>query len=103
MAVRETIEIVRRAARDRFGDAPPLGTPVPVRGCKVWPRTGVEEGTGAEVILDGQNVFIPKGKPLPTATDTVRLRGDDYEVVGTPGIYPGKGAIVILSRVSGGA
>lgn len=96
---KESILIQRRGPKDRYGDFPDIGAPIAVPGCVVWPRTGESEDNRSEIIVDGQNVKIPWGKPYPEARDAVWLRDEEYEVVGVPGIYQGKAVIVVLEKV----
>lgn len=98
MAVREKITIKVQSRPDRFGETTTTSSVV-VSGCRVWPRTGDDPATGALTVIEGQNVHIPQGKPLPRASDIIELRGAEYEVVGVPAVFPGKGAIVVLQKV----
>jgi hypothetical protein len=94
MAVKEDIVILKSARTNRDGDVVTPAREIPVRGCKVWPRTNEED----EVVIEGLNVWIPKGQPVPEADDVVRARGGEYEVIATPGVFAGKGALMTLSK-----
>jgi len=94
MAKKESIVILKAARRDRFGDVVTPPQEIEATGCRIWPRTN-EEG---EVVIEGLNVFIPDGQPVPEADDTVRARGNEWNVEATPGVYLGKGALATLQR-----
>jgi len=102
----ETITVKPQVKVDRLRDstaaAPASYT---IAGCIVWPRSAQEEGKGW-VQIDGQNVFCPPGSVVP-ATARVVLRGEEYEVDGTPGDYQmhgrSKGLLVVLVRVGSAA
>lgn len=94
MAAREDVVVVRQPRRDRNGDIVGNPTEETARGVRIWPRTNEED----EVVIEGLNAFFPAGQPVPTAADTVRARGGEWEVIATPGEYLGKGSLATLQR-----
>lgn len=94
----ETIEIHAAPERDRNGDAiGPAPAPVTVEGCITWPKRSLEEGRGW-VTIDGLDLYLPPGVPVPAAEDQVLARGGTWSVDGEPAVYNEKGAIVSLKR-----
>jgi hypothetical protein len=99
----ETIRVKRPAPLDWQGD--PTGPPqeFDIPRCQLWPRTSTENAAAGQVIIEGWNVYIPpRSVNTVYATDTVSIRGLDYNVVGVPGKYDlkgkDKGMIVVVSR-----
>lgn len=100
----ETITI--REPTDSFDpNGDPVGNAVPskvARGCSIWPRESTEQAEGGRRIVEGLNVYIPAGQPVPTELAIVGARGLEYEVDGVPGHYikgaRDKGYIVVLAR-----
>lgn len=109
------IAIIPAGGSDRWGDDEPGGDPVVVRRPKMWPRDSAE--TQNNVLISGWSVYIPKGKPVPTAADSVMVdvevdaeggyvagTGTEYHVTGDPGPYYAggnrqlKGTLVNLER-----
>lgn len=109
------IAIISAGGTDRWGDDLPGGNPVVVRRPKMWPRDSSE--TQNNVLISGWSVFIPKGRPVPSAADSVMVgieidgdgrmvagTGAEYHVVGDPGPYYAggnrqlKGTLVNLER-----
>lgn len=99
----ETVRVKRQAEVDWQGD--PVGPPqeFDIPFCQLWPRSSTENAAAGRVIIDGLNLYIPPGSQNTVyATDTVVVRGDEYNVVGVPGRYDlkgkDKGILVVLSR-----
>jgi hypothetical protein len=97
MAVKgkEEVILVRPGEVDRNGD--PVGGDAQVgifEQCIVWPRISTEVSEKGTVISEGYNVWIPwqpKGNRdiidlamEVKATDRVVVRGDDWQIDGTP-------------------
>jgi len=87
----ETITVIPAAGRDEYGDPLPAGPAVTIRGCVVLPRR-VNSPERGMVLIDGFEVFAVDPAEMEkalqvTARDTIRCRGDDYQVEGTPGDY----------------
>lgn len=96
----EDVALMRPAEEDRYGD--PSGEPVTLaifERCVVWPRQSTEVAVEGNVIIEGYNVWIPfaqnrgelevinevLGDILEiAATDMVMVRGDAWQVKGTP-------------------
>ena len=64
---------------------PPNLVPYP---CWFEPRGSFEDTTEREQQIDGYWIYLPIDAPL-AAADGVVLMGDDYEVIGEPGVQPG--------------
>lgn len=82
----QTIQVKPYASRDSHGDVT-YGTPYTIDGVIVWPRQSDELERGG-TIIDGQNVYIQPGKPIPNAKDQVVYDGKAYDIDGKPGEYP---------------
>lgn len=82
----QTIQVKPYVSRDSHGDVT-YGDPFTVDGVIVWPRTSDELERGG-TIIDGQNVYIQPGKPIPNAKDQVIYDGKTYDIDGKPGEYP---------------
>lgn len=100
----ETVHVKRPGELDWQGD--PVGPPAEfdVTNCQLWPRTSTEDSDSGRVIIDGWNLYVPPRSPNTIfATDTVTVRGEEFNVVGVPGRYDlkgrDKGMIVVLERV----
>jgi hypothetical protein len=99
----ETVHVKRPAPVDWQGDptGPPQEFDIPF--CQLWPRSSTEDAVAGRVIIEGWNVYIPpRSVNTVYATDTLTIRGLDYNVVGVPGKYDlkgrDKGIIVVVSR-----
>lgn len=109
MAVTETVTVVRRPPRDNFGNRPAgAAQQWDVPGCQFAPGPTQEMGVGgAQVESDGTvygppvadiDAIVPDGvKP----TDVIRVRGDDYEVVGDVRDWGASGSVIVLRRATG--
>lgn len=82
----QVIQIKPFVSRTSHGDVT-YGPPVTVRDVIVWPRTSEELERGG-TIIDGQNVYIQPGKPIPNAKDQIVYDGKTYDIDGVPGEYP---------------
>ncbi len=92
---KEEVILVRPGGVDRNGD--PTGDDAEVgifEQCVVWPRVSTEVSEKGTVITEGYNVWIP-WQPLANqeivdlamgikATDRVVVRGDDWQIDGSP-------------------
>ena len=99
----EVIHVKRPAPVDWQGDPPGDPQEFDIPGCQLWPRSSTEDSDRGRVIIEGWNCFIPpRSANSVYATDTVVVRGEEYSVVGVPGVYDlkgkDKGMIVVLSR-----
>lgn len=73
---------------DDYGN-PVYGAPVDVASaCWYEPRGSSEDTAAKDQQIDGYWVYLPLTAPL-TASDTVVLDGNEYQVVGEPGRQPG--------------
>lgn len=87
----ETVTRLRATtAEDRYGDdAADWSNPdeLDIDGCAVAPRDAEEDRPGGrQVVIAGFNVYAPADtEVLPT--DRLRVRGDDHEVDGEPGVW----------------
>lgn len=106
----ETVTIVRPTTApgpDVYGNDVP-GSPVEteVPGCAVAPAGTSEDAQGRDQVSTGLSVWLPHGTDI-SATDRVRVRGQLYEVSGTPETWqsPFTGSVspvqISLSRVVG--
>lgn len=109
MAGSETVTVVREPKRDGFGNRPAGPPPVwDVPGWSFAPGPSREMVAGAsQVETDGTlygppvseiNAIVPGGVQ---PTDKVRVRGDDYQVVGRVQDWGPSGAVIVLKRVTG--
>jgi hypothetical protein len=108
----ESVEFLVRAksGRDALGASLYTETPVEVTGCALWPGTSTEQVQAADTVTTRWTLALPRILPAglaPTATDRVRVRGEVYEIDGTPDAYrsPLSGArpglVLQLVRVTG--
>lgn len=80
------------------------GTDIP--GCPVWPRGSTEQLQHRDTVTTGLTTVVPPDTPV-TALDRFQVRGDLYEVDGTPSDWrhpvTGRrpGLEVQLTRVTG--
>jgi hypothetical protein len=83
---RETIERVREAPRDEFGD-PTDDIPQDLRytGCAVYPRGSDEDAGRSATTVTGYTCLCPDVDADINEGDKVRWRGDLYAVQGKPG------------------
>jgi hypothetical protein len=59
--------------------------PTDVDGCVVWPTGSTELVQGQDQVTAGLTVLVPPSAPIKvTAISKATVRGDDYEVTGTP-------------------
>lgn len=62
---------------------------------------------GREAIIVGLMLFLPAGSPAPEPVDRMHVRGEDYDVVGEPGVWKNpwsgreRGVQVALERTEG--
>jgi len=109
VAVTETVTVLRRPLRDNFGNRPAGSTPQwDVPGCQFAPGPSQEMGAGGgQVDSDGTiygppvtdiNAIVPDGIK---ATDEIRVRGVDYQVVGEVRDWGASGSVIVLKRVVG--
>lgn len=91
---KEEVILVRPGEVDRNGDPTGDSTTMGIfEQCVVWPRTSTEVSERGTVITEGYNVWIPwLGTNRDTlddvmgieATDLVIVRGDDWQIDGSP-------------------
>lgn len=97
---KEEVILVRPGGVDHHGD--PSGealTLAILKQCVIWPRVSTEVAVEGTVITEGYNVWIPWGPNAEAltivneeigsvlelaATDRVIVRGDEWQVDGTP-------------------
>lgn len=98
----ETVVIKREQDVDWQGDPVGDSSEIVLTRCQLWPRSSTEDSDRGRVIIEGWNVFVPKGQAAVLATDIVEIRGEDHLVVGKPGAYDikgrDKGQIFVTSR-----
>lgn len=97
----ETITRIRPAEKDGFGDpVPGSGGELDLTGCLFAPGPSAEMLNGAnQVDVDG-TVYTPPGADV-LATDRLRIRGDEYEVVGRPRNWGKAGVEIVVKLVTG--
>ncbi len=109
MAGSETVTVIRKPKRDRFGNIPAGATQTwQVGGWQFAPGPSQEMGLGGgQVETDGTlygppvtdiNLVVPDGI-LPT--DLIDVRGDEYSVVGRVQDWGTAGSVVVLKFVTG--
>lgn len=58
-----------------------------ITGCAVAPRDQQEDhDEGRQAVIDGFTVYAPSGTEI-LPSDRLRIRGDDHEVIGEPGVW----------------
>lgn len=58
-----------------------------IDGCAVAPLEADEDhGEGRQAVIRGFNVYAPAGADV-LPIDRLRIRGDDHEVIGEPGVW----------------
>lgn len=89
MPRKETIELRGKPLRDRFNDPlPDAQQPTwrEIRGAVVVPRGSGDFEQRGPVIIKGFMIRLPSSVAVED-TDTVRVRGDEYEIDGAVGDY----------------
>ncbi len=105
----ETVVVVRKPARDGFGNIPAGATQTwEIGGWQFAPGPSQEMGVGgAQVDTDGTlygppvaaiNSTVPGGI-LPT--DQIQVRGDTYQVIGRVQDWGNSGSVIVLKFVTG--
>lgn len=96
---KEDVVLMRPGEVDRYGD--PVGEPATLAiftNCLVWPRVSTEVEREGTVITEGYNVWVPWGPNKGDfdvidevygalkidAEDRVIVRGDEWQIQGTP-------------------
>jgi head-tail adaptor len=65
------------------------------------PRPSQEPVQNARnAVTDGWTIYLPADSDV-TAADRLRVRGDDYAVLGEPAVWIGAGIVVQCERVEG--
>lgn len=87
----ETVTRLRApTTTDRYNNAEPdwdNAAELDIDGCAVAPRDAEEDGSGGrQAVIHGYNVYAPAGTVV-LPTDRLRVRGDDHEVHGEPGVW----------------
>lgn len=87
----ETITRLRgTATEDRYGDevfdwSDPAE--LDIDGCAIAPRESAEDGAdGRQAVIVGLTIYAPAGADV-LPSDRLRVRGDDHEVDGEPGVW----------------
>lgn len=83
----ETLDILRPAATDPFGDPSGGGTEFRLEDCSVQPRSSTEDTAGRDTVIAGYTVWAPAGSDV-RSSDRVRWRGEVYAIEGRPGLWP---------------
>lgn len=97
----ETVQVVRTASRDRYGD--PTGAdqpPRPLDGCLVAPGSSVENNDHANQISSTVTLYTPVDADI-RPTDRIIVRGLTYEVDGESQQWGNQGLVINLRRVTG--
>ncbi len=109
MAATETVRVIRPAKPDNIGNRP--GSAVAqwdVPGWQCAPGPSREAGAGVGQVESDGTLYGPpvtavnrivSGGIQPT--DKIRVRGDDYQVVGRVQDWGSSGSVVVLKRVTG--
>jgi hypothetical protein len=102
----ETVTLGRRFLSGRDGDGNDVyaRTDITVTGCGFNPGGSTEQVQGQDTVVTVPTLYMPTGT-LVLATDTVTVRGQVYEVNGSPNDYSNPltgwspGVVVQLRRV----
>lgn len=101
----ETVVISRAPTIDRLGDKVPGSVVGSLTSCIVWPRESTEDANRGVIILDGYTVWAPAPIAIEVrATDTVALRGKDWNIEGVPGDFRKNGrklGLMLMLKRSG--
>lgn len=105
----ETATFVTRTATSRDADGNDVYTDVPVdiTGCGFDPGGSFETLQSGDQVTTTPTLYAPQGALVPAAVDRVIIRGETYEVDGTPRDYRNPftgwhpGPVVQLKRVEG--
>lgn len=101
MAGSETVTVIRPPGRDRFGDqAAGAVVEFDVPGCLFAPGPSREMGFATNQVLTDGTVYGPPGMDV-LATDRMRVRGDEYSVIGKPQVWGSSGTVVVLRLFTG--
>jgi hypothetical protein len=106
----ETVTVITRTVTGRDGNGNDVygDTPLDVDGAVVWPRGSTEQLQRQDTVTTGLTVLLPASAPVKvSAISRMIVRGDPYEVDGTPGDWRSPftrrrpGVEVNLTRVTG--
>jgi len=106
----ETVTAITRevTGRDALGNDVLGDIETDIPGCPVWPTGSTEMVQGQDLVTAGLSVLVPPGAPVTvTAISRMRVRGDLYEVTGTPSDWRSPftrrrpGIEVRLTRITG--
>ena len=100
----ETVTVVRLPARNRLGDRGAGDTVTfDIVGCRFAPGPSTEVNYEAQQVRVDATIYAPPGEPASTvqADDRVRVRGDEYEVVGKPQDWGSAGVVIALRLRTG--
>lgn len=82
----ESVVIRRPDVPSRTGDPTPGMVVGTLERCIVWPRGSTEDADRGIVGIEGFHVWAPAPYAVtPEASDVVIVRGDVYNIEGTPG------------------
>lgn len=97
----ETVTVIRPPGRDPFGDPlPGTAQESDVAGCLFAPGTSREPGFADNQVDTDGTIYAPAGTDI-RATDRVRIRGDEYSVVGKPQVWGTSGVVTAVRLVTG--
>jgi hypothetical protein len=102
----ESVVVRRAPTKDRLGDPVPGEVVGTLESCIVWPRSSIEAADRGIVGIDGFHVWAPAPAAVePLGSDVVEIRGDTYNIEGTPGDWRTKrgrkkGLLFEVSRYS---
>jgi hypothetical protein len=106
----ETVTVIEQAVtgQDALGNDVLGDVETDVGGAVVWPTGSSELVQGQDTVTADLNVLVPPTAPVQvTATCRMRVRGEVYEVTGTPGDWRSPftrrrpGLLVQLTRITG--
>ncbi len=105
----ETVTVIRRPARDRFGNIPSGSVQQwPVPGWQFAPGPSREMGLGGGQVETDGTLYGPPvvdvARIVPGGirpTDWINVRGDVYAVVGRVQDWGSSGSVVVLKLVTG--
>jgi hypothetical protein len=97
----ETIIVIHPLQRDEWGDpVPGTGTEVEVQDCLFAPGATREIEVNQNTVLADATIFAPSDIAV-SATDRVRVRGEEYTVAGKPRVWRNTMTEIPVRLVSG--
>jgi hypothetical protein len=102
-----TLHVRTVTGQDAYGNDTYATADVLISGCAFDPGGSTEFTIGGDRVLSQPTLYLPPDVAVPTAVDSVSVRGQSYEIDGVPAWYPSPftgwnpGGVVKLRRVTG--